>query len=436
MWNLGIKNVFSIILISCSNFSENINNANNHLTPYAQKEELESIAEENYVDYRIARFFALEELGKFSSEENWTNAEISEYPIVIYNSKTLKPSFYEFRVIKNNEEIGAISCTANEKTGEPVQYILPFAKRIEEENSRSIMNGSAKIIDTEYPGKFTFADNEYSRNAEVSEEKELCNIDERVKLIIESVGKEALKSNNITEEDIHMEVATTLREEKERLSEMWNEINSVKEQILSASDGEILSDARTCTLTENSDGFFLEDWYNIRKWYNPRGWCGPNVVSFILTGFGKKSGCDNVPLNEKNRQKISSFYQFIENAIGTGPKDLFLLGLGMKKVSNYTLKVDLGHNWNRITSNIKETRMPSVSLRRSDLPRSFGWHHRAIIGYRTTTELENHKFLWHTWTTNRTDKWFYIHDNGCDGENFWEKENIITQVWSAHVVEK
>lgn len=45
------------------------------------------------------------------------------------------------------------------------------------------------------------------------------------------------------------------------------------------------------------------------------------------------------------------------------------------------------------------------------------WHYRNIIGVAERKYIENKRFLWWTWTSYGTDKYYLMVDNGSDANN-------------------
>lgn len=86
------------------------------LTPYDSVNDLNAVTNgtSDYVFWVVARVFALIELEKFRSQNNWNNAVLSERSVIIYDSLS-RPKYYEFRVILNGQEIGAITAIAQKK---------------------------------------------------------------------------------------------------------------------------------------------------------------------------------------------------------------------------------------------------------------------------------------------------------------------------------
>ena len=157
--------------------------------------------------------------------------------------------------------------------------------------------------------------------------------------------------------------------------------------------------------------------------------------------MGKDTGYLDVPLSNDN-YKIFSLYNKYEKIIGTGPKLISQLSSGLSSLTNYKLKNDNGHMFDVINSNIKTTKLPSLSLRSSKNLTADGieWHYRTIIGTKTiatNTKVTLGKLTLLNFTNH--DNYYVMHDNGTDGnpyDYFFEKATKIYQFWSAHVEKK
>ena len=55
-------------------------------TPYASESELDALCNSGFVDYKVARFFALTEMAEFTEVNSWRNSTLSDFPIIIYNT--------------------------------------------------------------------------------------------------------------------------------------------------------------------------------------------------------------------------------------------------------------------------------------------------------------------------------------------------------------
>ena len=75
-----------------------------------------------YVYWRVARTFAMIELESFRQANDWYNAKLSERPVLVYDGKS-RPKYYEFRVIRDGKEIGAITAVAQKVGGKPVHSL-------------------------------------------------------------------------------------------------------------------------------------------------------------------------------------------------------------------------------------------------------------------------------------------------------------------------
>ncbi len=133
---------------------------------------------------------------------------------------------------------------------------------------------------------------------------------------------------------------------------------------------------------------------------------------------------------------MSLFYKKFADEIGDGPKVFSQLSDGLSKLTNYKLSTDAFHIWSTISSNMRDTGYPSVSLRSSKSLFDLAWHYRVIIGLKSEEYEKNNRFLFWSWTTYYNDNYYYMHDNGSDGNNFWENSGKLYQFWSAHVVSK
>lgn len=99
--------------ISCSESLQNTQNQSH----YSSEEELSALKDAGYVNYRVSRYFANLAMNDFANENDWQNARVSDYSVIIYSAVDDTPRYYEFRVIKDGKEVGAVSCTAKEKEG-------------------------------------------------------------------------------------------------------------------------------------------------------------------------------------------------------------------------------------------------------------------------------------------------------------------------------
>ena len=147
------------LVIGCRNDIVENEIKENYVTPYADTELLDSIANtDGFIHWKVARFFALNDLDDHRTENSWADAWLSEYPLVIYNTETGNPRYYEFRILKANKEVGAISCAVDKGEGSPVQYVLPFVHSIGRKTSRLVGNNTGKLVDRGYPSRLLAQD--------------------------------------------------------------------------------------------------------------------------------------------------------------------------------------------------------------------------------------------------------------------------------------
>ena len=442
-FNRGIVCLSIILSFGLLGCNPDQNGDSNLDTPYESDNMLESLSSQGFVNYKVSRFFALEAMNNFSSYYSWEDAKLSDKPIVIYNSLTEEPRFYEFRVIKDGNEVGAISCVANKKEGEPVRYILPYATQVQETVSRGLLNQDNKLIDAGYPSKIISKNLRTSRAIDVlSGEDYSAPLETEVsaKEIIMNADEELLKQLGLDDKEKYEEAIRYYEEEETKLSEYWAFIDSVEENIINVSDEELLENSSITRNWKEDDKVVLGKWYNIRYWPNYFGeYCGPNCMAFITLGFGSESGFEDCP-TRYDYEKIKNVYDKFSEEIGTGPKVYSQLSAGLSKLTNFKLETDFLHFFDTVKNNIDNTGYPSVSLRSSKLFQDWedlAWHYRVIMGYKYVYPTIYHQFLWWTWTTNETKRYYIMHDNGSDGgSEFTEIENTYYLLWSAHVVKK
>ena len=438
---LSLSLAIGLSLFSCNNQTNDFISE----TPFAQEELLESFTANGYVNYKVSRFFAFETMQEFSNTYSWENATLSKKPVVIYNSITGEPRFYEFRVIKGNEEVGAISCVANKKEGKPVRYVLPYASEIKKSTSRSIICGQNKIVDASYPTKLITKDFSTSRALDTNtgtEYSQPVETEVTVKELILSADDDLLATLGLDDKEKYEEALRLLEEQEKKDSEYWAFIDSVEKNILEVTDEELLSIARNANTWADDYQVVLKEWYDKIDWTGNFGeYCGPNCMAFITLGFGKDSGYKDCPTSN-NDDDLKALYNKFGETIGTGPKVYSELSNGLAALTNYKLEPDFLHFFDTIKNNIDSTGYPSVSLRSSKLFQEWSklqWHYRVIIGYRYSYPIKYHQFLWWNWTTNETERYYIMHDNGSDsglnGE-FLEIENTYYLLWSAHVIKK
>jgi hypothetical protein len=416
-------------------------------TAYANEDELNIAASKTgFVNWKAARFFALDQLAGIREDSGWNNARLSEHPLIIYNAETGEPRYYEFRVIRNGAEIGAIACVAEKTEGAPVQYVLPFANEITEPNARAVSLNEGKLIDAGYPGKLLMRESNGGRSIDAAtgavDETEYP-IDVRVKEALENAPAELLEKFGLTSQDlIDQYIADEVKKEKE-LAVFWEEVDGLTEKILAMSEEELEAAfgedaARLSVGTDYSSEFLLYDWENKSGWHNFKSvYCGPDTVAFIMLGLGTRSGYPNIPL-KNDSDRLLAFYNAVQQNMGAGPKlyqwfngDSLDGGLRRLTGGRYSIGAHWGtlvlsHNWDMVNNSIRRNSLPAISLRMSSLAHvlssfSWDWHYRTIIGTRKATSYIEAKVLW--WTV-KTPYWtegqYRMHDNGFDGKTWWE----------------
>jgi len=446
----NILSVFVLILIISCNYYQpgnSVKDQNNTSpdsnTPYADIADLESIAEQSdkYVDWKVARVFAVIEKMSFCSEYNWSNSKISERPVLIYNHE-LEPKYYEFRVIKLNQEIGSIACNAQKEGGKPVQYVMDFAKIYNTDNIKNF-SISTKIIDAGYPSKVISRDigsknllsdiyNPITGNSVLNKIEFEVPVSDYLKF----ADNDVLKKLGVADESIKSQLLKKADQDEADNKAFWDSIEKVKDSILKTTDDEIaaaaLSSYESLVKGNWTSTFILYPWWNKAFWVNPGGWCGPNCLEFISIGADCYPGVAGIPGN--NYETVTAVYDTFLNDIGSGAKIWEDLKRGLSNHTTYTLNYEnffsnKSHDWNKINSEIQSYYSPAISLRTWASVNghwSWSWHYRVICGtYRSHTEWRQY-FLWWSWIASRNYDYYLMHDNGADGQymsggyNWWE----------------
>lgn len=449
-----------MLFFSCSFDQVGIdNNLNNKIldTPYTDVTELEIVTEntDKYVDWKVARIFAVMEKESFITENDWSNSKVSKRPIIIYNHE-LEPKYYEFRVIQAGVEIGAIACNAQKKGGKPIQYIMEYAKKYNASGTRGL---NLKIIDNGYPANVIqgIINSKGALEQKIDPETglpvnndaaefEVTSID-----FLENADTEVLKKLGITTEEMKADLLQKAEEKQAEISEMWNQIESVKNLILKTTDNEIEAAANTSKALNRGNWtsqYIAYQWWNKANWINPGGWCGPNCLEFISIGANCYPGVTGTPGNNWNT--VYSVYSTFVNETGTGAKVWEDLKSALAKYTTYTLNYkdffsNKSHGWDKINSEMRAYAAPALSLRTWASVNgawNWSWHYRVICGTKRVHTEWKASFLWWSWTESKNEDYYLMHDNGADGKpmsggyNWWEVAGSFAQFESITVKKK
>ena len=433
---------------------------NSTTTPFASLDLLESIADlDGFVNWKVARFFALNELDDRRSEDTWSDAWLSEYPLVIYNSETGNPRYYEFRVISGGKEIGAIACAADKGEGAPVQYVMPFVNEVKEQSYRAVMTGTGKFVDCGYPGRLIIKQqyNNSSRSVDTGTDNEVhaeYPFDVKAIDFLLNATKDELELLGIDSNEVYENCIEAERKKVEQAEAFWQEVDELTEKITSMSEEELKEVfgaepeyARISTSVSYSNEFTLNDWTDKRYWTDDGTYCGPNVIAFIMLGLGTKSGYKNIPTSNDYYQ-LKKYYKDIQTQMGEGPKLFHWLGgdslngwLETFTNEKYSISTHWGipaivnHGWESVDMSIRKNNLPAISLRLPKIENILGgFHYRTIIGTRKATTTLETKILWWTVTIPiYAEGQYLMHDNSADGSNWWEGWSLY-QFQAASVV--
>lgn len=440
------------------------------VTPYAGTEVLRSVrsaseTDNDLVDWKVARFFAVVEKVKANALYDWKGTKLSEKPVIIYYPESNKPKYYEFRVIKDGKEVGSITCHASKAEGDFVAYVSEMTHRVSAAVARDLVSlrGDKKLSAVNYPNSFVMSERAASlENANFKDAltqtaipAETVFVEKHADVFLKEASAETLAKMEITEE-AKAEMLADISERKAMFADLWADVDKSKEKILAITDEEIekafenavaeAPQAEPGNITikkswiETNEVYrkSLNDWVDKKDWfiYDRKTWCGPAAVTFVALGLGSKSGCSYVPL-VNDSEKIKALYDKFESVIGTGPKVISSLDRGLRYYTNYRIEQKLGHRWASVDDHLCDYNLPVISLR-SGWYGDWGFHYRTVIRTakderRIYNEIWWYWFGWksHRWSTYlSTTRWYYMHDNGSDSDrsgNFWEKAGLPCQ---------
>lgn len=419
--HLLIKTIFCLLVFASCEF--NISNEeiphspldglpdSELVTPYSDMSLLENtrsagISDPDVVNWKVARFFAIVKKIEFERHySNWVGAKISEKPIIIYHYNKDKPKFYEFRVIKDGNEIGSITCNASKKEGQPVSYVSEMTHKVTAKVARELIfnHGVARLSGANYPTQFvmqeaniglrnTLGEAVTFKDALTCEKLSEDNIfiEERFDEILENANTETLKKFGITEAD-KLQILEEMKEREEVEAEMWHAIDSVEDKIVAMSDEEIeIKMHMTVAEFNNNMGiigtkgvewtesggedrhYFLTKWIKKKKWDIPKKtWCGPAALTFVALGMQEDSGCSLVPISDNDRptdqerQKVGELYDAFEKATGIRASYLIKLNRGLQSMTNkrFWVKPIALHRWQSSHDHLVNDGLPALSLR-------------------------------------------------------------------------
>lgn len=397
-------------------------------TIYASEEGLDAIFEqyrsENALNWKMARFLAFDELYNLEEEKSWKDATISKTAILIYDNKQ-KPKFYEFRVLRNNLEIGTI--TANIfPDGGAIAYILDEARDYSGANkARSF--GDSKVIDNNYPN-IGFASS-VSRSGDVltvssidGKIQSVPNYYNTVQDFLDDGGsvEELAKLFQVEESDI-----ISVKEERKKVeAQLENDFRLMNEALPNV---ENLTDEEIENMLDTS---YLRGIKRLRsniipaysriatKDYEYSDFnCGSSALAWIYAGINPYYNGKNILLNNNMRDFTKTLERLLETSSSGVTLPCKFSG-ALRNITGNSYRMDLlKFFFGNTDKHMKTSQLPVLSLRGSGIRAwewKWAWHYRVIYG--AIWINEEHRFLWWKWSTDHSFK-YYMHDNGTDGPN-------------------
>ena len=412
-----------------------------YATPYASVEELEAIAEESdeYVYWRVARTFALIELEAFREEAVWYNATLSERPVVVYDSKS-RPKYYEYRVLRNGEEIGAVTAVAQKKDGGPTAYVLPNPG---DYSGLQTKGSGFKVVANMYPrvayGLVTKSGEDVNVAVDpVSGEVIDVGTDESMVEFLLTANSTELYNVGITNEAQRNELlAIAIEIEKQKLEEanwFWSNVTVYEEEIYSITEEEIQEAFNsTATKSTTTTTYYLSKWNtSLIRDMKLSGKCGPTTVAWIASGYygynstscpAFTSSIRQITDSTKRWQALAESSTFVNictydgvNAHSRSLRDGIEYATGGLYTSRTVLPAINVTMWHWVKDRMQEHQMPVISSR--------AYHVRAIFGTKHVYK-EVWKSWWvFSWIEKSNDYYYRVHDNGYHANNstgtFWE----------------
>lgn len=448
--------VFFLLFISCSlapkslGMSSSISSLSSEktraLTPFDSVDDLNTVTNgtTDYIFWGVARVFALIELEKFRSQNNWNNATLSPRPIIIYDSLS-RPKYYEFRVILNNQEIGAITAIAQKKDGDPIRYVMSFAK-----DYGAMVNKwkNYKIIEEKYPTKIFVGRLAGINKSPVSvidpDNGNVTNSLPKITLldILTNANSSILSHLKISNQTTIQAMIQIQLSNQTAKSNFWSQVEQHESNIIQITDDEIAAKGKSMRTKSQSDDIYeLSSWANITTWPLPTGQisCLPYCCTFISIGARYFPGWnynDGDPYSLP-QNAVNAVNQCFFNTLGTGDGHPYYETEQRVSDAFSAANVPLSQaswNWHTLDyakSDMQNNGFPDISLEGNGLLNLDIWnyHYRVVFG--TDRQTVNVGF-WVTssWWWNIatfTYDWYHLQDDGADhgtsDYTYWEESN-------------
>ena len=362
---------------------------------------------------------------------SWSpSATLTETPVVIYSINDT-PEFYEFHVIDNGEIAGYVTCIADKRLGDPIQYISRDRKiyNLDANTTKSLKQSKVRIYSNGYPNVSVLSDSEVK--AKLATKEAIKTEEEMLDEWVNSFTDEDLAEIGATREDMKKAYYNGQKQEEERLENLWSLIDEAENDIIKTTDDMIISPTNSTTkapIYYETEVFVLESWNHPSISYDGMyGPCGPTALLQAMKGF-----CTQYPpetFGVKDYYEIEEICNNIWDMNKVQITTYSGLKNGLEKMANNKVTLTYGWycfwyglNFEHIKNELKENELPILSLRGFRTPWVWDWftdqwHYRNIIGTAERKYMENKRFLWWTWTSYGIDKYYLMVDNGSDANN-------------------
>lgn len=365
----------------------------------------------NNINYKVARKFAKIDYVLLQKKNQWTDSILSDLPIVIFNHHKF-PMYYEFRIYKNDEVIGAITTNIQKNRGFPIAFEInhpQFLNDIDEKYP------NFALVDCGYP-TIGYCENSLS-DTWIIRYFDNSSTDIQVPDKDFNINKElndVYDSSHI--ENYKQEILMHLNYDHHDFKSFWNYVDINIDRILNTNII-LKQNISTEKVSANLDPTW--NWF-VDYADSIYGWCGPSLMTFFLSVAGN--------WENKSPEGIRELYETVEKIIGTGP----VIVPGLNKVftkknspfSSLPYKISslplLSFQTERIMNNMRINKMPIASLiNYLTIGKGWGsWHWRAILEIEKISYFDKFKtfFSWWNWhPVNEKNKFEYIYtifDNG------------------------
>jgi hypothetical protein len=244
--------------------------------PYASADELDAVTNigPDYLYYKILRNCAVVDMQGFIQTYHWQNAVVSDKPIVIYNTEK-NPKYYEFRVVRDGQQIGIIATIVNKKDGSPIAYVVNNVL------DYSRITGNEALVADNYPynaafGRISANGSSFTGFVDYKEEKSITPDEkDNPEIFLKAADISGLKIYGITnQQQLSVLKENILKNQNENIAK-WNKLLVEQASILKMTDAELIQKT-AAAVSRDMDG---SSEYKIPEYDNITGYQSPTYIN-------------------------------------------------------------------------------------------------------------------------------------------------------------